>query len=116
MPLKKHSFNDDEEPIFDEAVIYKRGEYWQMRMWLAKEGKYALEVCSLKVEQLDLLFDVLQYSVTLLLLSHLKLVSKCFLFGKNFVDTAHSVCSLGVDAVTITAILITIKRVSYLLY
>ncbi len=32
MPLKKHSFNDDEEPIFDEAVIYKRGEYWQMRM------------------------------------------------------------------------------------
>ena len=41
MPLKKHSFNDDEEPIFDEAVIYKRGEYWQMRMWLAKEKKYA---------------------------------------------------------------------------
>ena len=41
MPLKKHSFNDDEEAIFDEAVIYKRGEYWQMRMWLAKEGKYA---------------------------------------------------------------------------
>ncbi|MFM8234587.1 MAG: integrase, partial [Holophagaceae bacterium] len=41
MPLKKHSFNDDEEPIFDEAVIYKRGEYWQMRMWLAKEHKYA---------------------------------------------------------------------------
>ncbi len=41
MSLKKHSFNDDEEPIFDEAVIYKRGEYWQMRMWLVKEGKYA---------------------------------------------------------------------------
>jgi integrase len=41
MPLKKHSFNDDEEPIFEEAVIYKRGEYWQMRMWLVKEGKYA---------------------------------------------------------------------------
>jgi hypothetical protein len=41
MPLKKHSFNDDEEPIFDEAVIYKRGEYWQMRMWLVKESKYA---------------------------------------------------------------------------
>lgn len=41
MPLKKHSFNDDEEPIFDEAVIYKRGEYWQMRMWLGKEKKYA---------------------------------------------------------------------------
>ena len=41
MPLKKQSYNDDEEPIFDEAVIYKRGEYWQMRMWLAKEGKYA---------------------------------------------------------------------------
>jgi integrase len=41
MPLKKQSFNDDEEAIFDEAVIYKRGEYWQMRMWLVKEHKYA---------------------------------------------------------------------------
>ena len=41
MSLKKHSFNDDEEPIYDEAVIYKRGDYWQMRMWLAKEHKYA---------------------------------------------------------------------------
>jgi len=37
MPLKKHSFNDNEEPISEEAVIYKRGEYWQMRMWLVKE-------------------------------------------------------------------------------
>lgn len=31
----------DQIVIFDEAVIYKRGEYWQFRMWLAKEGKYA---------------------------------------------------------------------------
>ena len=41
MPLKRKSFNDDEEPIFEEAVIYKRGEYWHMRMWLVKEHKYA---------------------------------------------------------------------------
>ena len=41
MALKKHSFSDDEESIFDEAVIYKRGEYWHMRMWLVKEHKYA---------------------------------------------------------------------------
>ncbi len=41
MPLKKHAFTDDEEAIFDEAVIYKRGDYWQMRMWLSKENKYA---------------------------------------------------------------------------
>lgn len=41
MPLKKSKFRDDEIPIFDEAVIYKRGDYWQMRMWLAKEHKYA---------------------------------------------------------------------------
>lgn len=41
MTLKKHKFKEDEEAIFDEAVIYKRGEYWQMRMWLAKEAKYA---------------------------------------------------------------------------
>ena len=41
MPLKKTEYNDDEIAIFDEAVIYKRGEYWQMRMWLGMEKKYA---------------------------------------------------------------------------
>ncbi len=41
MPLKKKPLNDNEIPIYDEALIYQRGEYWQMRMWLAKEGKYA---------------------------------------------------------------------------
>ena len=41
MPLKKQPLNDNEIPIYDEALIYQRGEYWQMRMWLAKEKKYA---------------------------------------------------------------------------
>ena len=40
-PLKKQNFSDEEVNIFDGAVIYKRGEYWQMRMWLAKEHRYA---------------------------------------------------------------------------
>ena len=41
MALKKQEFKNDEIPIFDEACVYKRGEYWQFRMWLAKENKYA---------------------------------------------------------------------------
>jgi len=41
MPLKKQSYADNEIPIYDEAVVYQRGEYWQMRMWLSKEKKYA---------------------------------------------------------------------------
>lgn len=41
MTLKKKSFQDDEEAIFEDAVIYKRGEYWQFRIWLNKERKYA---------------------------------------------------------------------------
>jgi integrase len=41
LALKKQEFKDDEIPIFDEACVYKRGEYWQFRMWLAKESKYA---------------------------------------------------------------------------
>jgi len=41
MPLKKQTFAADEIEIYDEAVVYKRGEYWQMRMWLSKEKKYA---------------------------------------------------------------------------
>jgi hypothetical protein len=41
MALKKKTFAEDEIGIFDDAVIYKRGEYWHFRMWLAGEGKYA---------------------------------------------------------------------------
>ena len=41
MPSKKKHFSENEEAIFEDAVIYKRGEYWQMRMWLTKERKYA---------------------------------------------------------------------------
>ena len=39
--MKKKQFKDGEIAIFDEACIYKRGEYWQFRMWLEKEKKYA---------------------------------------------------------------------------
>jgi integrase len=41
MPLKKQPNESNEIAIYDEALIYQRGEYWQMRMWLAKEKKYA---------------------------------------------------------------------------
>lgn len=41
MALKKTQFARHEYPIFDEAVVYKRGEFWHFRMWLAKERKYA---------------------------------------------------------------------------
>ena len=41
MALKKQQFAEGEIAICDEACIYKRGEYWQFRMWLPKENKYA---------------------------------------------------------------------------
>ena len=41
MALKKIKFKDNEEAIFDGAVIYTRGAYWQFRMQLTKEDKYA---------------------------------------------------------------------------
>ena len=37
MTLKKKIFSEDEEKIFDEVVIYKRGNYWQFRVWLENE-------------------------------------------------------------------------------
>jgi integrase len=40
MSLKKQHFREDETPIFDDAIIYRRGEQWQFRMWLEKEHKY----------------------------------------------------------------------------
>lgn len=55
MPLKKTEYADDEIPIFDEAVIHKRGDYWQMRMWLTKERKYAR--FSLKTRNRDTAID-----------------------------------------------------------
>ena len=55
MTLKKTAYADDEIPIFDEAVIYKRGDYWQMRMWLGKEKKYAR--FSLKTRNKDTAID-----------------------------------------------------------
>jgi hypothetical protein len=41
MALKKTEFKEDEEALFDNVIIYKRGEFWHMRMWLPKEHKYA---------------------------------------------------------------------------
>ena len=41
MPLKKRDFKENGIPIFDDACIYKRGNYWQFGMWLEREGKYA---------------------------------------------------------------------------
>jgi hypothetical protein len=41
MPTKKVMFEENEISVFEDAVIYKRGEYWQFRLWLAKERKYA---------------------------------------------------------------------------
>ena len=40
MALKKKNFSENEIAIFEDACIYKRGEYWQFRMWLAKEKRY----------------------------------------------------------------------------
>ena len=34
MTLKKKIFSEDGETIFDEIVIYKKGNYWQFRVWL----------------------------------------------------------------------------------
>ena len=41
MATKKQNFNEDEVQIYDEALIYKRGDYWHFRMWLNDEDKYA---------------------------------------------------------------------------
>lgn len=40
MVIKKQDFGEDEIVIFDEGIVYKRGDYWQFRLWLRKEGKY----------------------------------------------------------------------------
>lgn len=41
MPTKKVKTNGTEIQLFDNVVIYQRGEYWHIRYWLTKERKYA---------------------------------------------------------------------------
>jgi len=43
MAIKKKNFKPGEIAIFDDAIIFKRGAYWQFRMWLRGEGKYAIK-------------------------------------------------------------------------
>ena len=31
----------EEIRIFNDAIIYRRGEHWQFRLWLKRENKYA---------------------------------------------------------------------------
>jgi hypothetical protein len=47
--MKQH-FAEGEIAIFDEACIYKPSEYWQFRMWLPKENKYALISLRTRIE------------------------------------------------------------------
>jgi hypothetical protein len=40
---KKQFFAEDEVPIFENrngAVVFRRGENWQFRVWLTAENKY----------------------------------------------------------------------------
>ena len=41
MSSRKDSQKSQEISLFDEAILYKRGEYWHFRMWLKNENKYA---------------------------------------------------------------------------
>ncbi len=41
LALKKQNFAEGKIAILDEACLCKRGEYWQFRLWLLKENKYA---------------------------------------------------------------------------
>ena len=41
MVLKKKTFSENEIVVFDDAVIYKRGDFWHFRIWLTNERKYA---------------------------------------------------------------------------
>lgn len=52
--------------------------------------KHPFEVTGFEVKHLDLFFNILQYSVTLLLLSKLQFFGKFLLLGNDFVDAAHS--------------------------
>ena len=51
MALKKQNFAEGEIAIFDEACVYKRGEYWQFRLWLPKKTNAHVKAYALSVKQ-----------------------------------------------------------------
>jgi len=53
LALKKQNFAEGEMAIFDEACVYKRGEYWQFRLWLPKDNKYARKSLRTRSETTD---------------------------------------------------------------
>jgi integrase len=55
MTLKKKTFSEEEILIYDEAVIYKRGDIWQFRYWLEKERRYVR--LSLKTKNVDVAIE-----------------------------------------------------------
>ena len=55
MALRKHKNAHKEIKIFDEAVIYKRGDIWHFRMWLTREQKYVRK--SLQTPNADVATD-----------------------------------------------------------
>lgn len=55
MALRKHKNAHNEIKIFDEAVIYKRGDNWHFRMWLTREQKYVRK--SLQTPNADVATD-----------------------------------------------------------
>jgi CMP-2-keto-3-deoxyoctulosonic acid synthetase len=51
LALKKQKFKDDKIPIFDEACVYKRGEYWQFRVWLTADNTYVQKSLNTKIRE-----------------------------------------------------------------
>ena len=56
MTIKTKPDEETEISIFDEAIIYKRGEYWHFRMWLNKERRYLRQ--SLRTKQVTTAKDL----------------------------------------------------------
>ena len=38
---RKTEYKEDTIAIFDDGSVYKRRDYWQFRLWLEKDKKYA---------------------------------------------------------------------------
>ena len=51
---KKQFFAEDEVPIFENrngAVVFRRGENWQFRVWLTAENKYVQKSLHTKIRE-----------------------------------------------------------------
>ena len=98
MALRKQNFPEGKIAKFDEACMYKRGEYCRLRLWLTKENKYTRKRLRKGSEGTAIghcraaylaIYGNLKQGISYFSITTEEGVEKYFSFGKREVELGH---------------------------